>query len=598
MFKYSNGLIVTLCIGLALLHGVLLYGGSTGNDDVYITYWSAKTLSDWGHIVNYNGDVIEQSSSLLHVIILATLHKLFGIPFAVLGIYLSAFMGGMTLIVAWRLAGALQLKYPWFVIFFCAVFPYLVYWSFAGLETTLVTLLVTLLVYAFIKIFTQTTQSLFHLFTSLLIGCYLLARPEAIFIISLFFLEITGYMLIYNRFKQQHSFTYTTAHYISLTQLISVTLILFVVLSLWRYPTFGQIFPQPVYAKSAGLLLSNFLAGIEYLFQQYWIPSLAVLTGLVIVGVAQIFQSRVQDPREQAVVIILLFFLAQMAFVVAKGDDWMEGGRFFVPILPLLVIYGLYVINQFPVKIAPIILILLSLTALFDNAKFNKYQSRGTFLPLTKAVSEPVINHFEALQTSFDWPEKINREHLAHIPSIIMLDKVITRLLKVKSSLTIFAWEMGMIPFYIANQYFGKVKFIDMYGLTTHHLTDCGMDNQFNKRLDGHLFKGRFGIQTTLWFLLAKFKEIQNNCPVIPAPDIIYGMGKAQWINKLDESKGKYQIIYRQSGQVTTGGCWSKQQANADYFIIISVDLMAKTNELQLESYKWPQVLCQMRRSW
>ncbi|NJO16761.1 MAG: hypothetical protein HC877_13750 [Thioploca sp.] len=598
MFRYSNGLLATLCLGLAFLHGVLLYSGSTGNDDVYITYWSAKTLSDGGHIVNYNGDALEQSSSLLHVIILAILHKLSGISFAVLGIYLSAFMGGMTLIVAWRLAGALQLKYPWFVIFFCAVFPYLVYWSFAGLETTLVTLLVTLLVYAVIKISTQTTQSLFHLFTSLLIGCYLLARPEAIFIILLFFLEIAGYMLIYNQFKQQHPFTYTTAHYISLTQLFSVTLILFIVLSFWRYQTFGQIFPQPVYAKSAGLLLSNFLAGIEYLFQQYWIPSLAVLTGLVVGGTAQIFRGRVQDPREPALVIILLFFLAQMAFVVAKGDDWMEGGRFFVPVLPLLVIYGLYVINQFPVKIAPLILILLSLTAWIDNAKFNKYQSRGTFLPLIKAVSEPVINHFEALQTNFDWPEKINREHLAHIPSIIMLDKVITQLLKIKSSLTIFAWEMGMIPFYIADQHFGKVKFIDMYGLTTHHLTYCDLEKHFNKSFGGHLFKGRFGIQTSLWFLLAKFKEIQENCPIIPDPDIIYGMGEAQWINNLDESKGKYQIIYRQSGQVTTGGCWSKQKANADYFIIISANLLAKTNEFQLESYKWPQVSCQMRRTW
>ena len=602
MSKYSNQLIAILCLGFALLHGVLLYSGSTGNDDVYITYWSAKTLSEDGHIVNYNGDTLEQSSSLLHVIILATLHKLSGIPFAVLGIYLSAFMGGMALIVAWRLAGALQLKYPWFVICFCAIFPYLVYWSFIGLETTLATFLVTSLVYAFIKIFTQTTPK-FYLFTILLIFGYLLVRPEAIFVISLFFLEIAGYMLIYNQFKQQNSFTYTTINYIRLIQLFGVTLILFIILSLWRYQTFGQIFPQPVYAKSGGLLLSNFLAGIEYLFQQYWLPSLAVLTGLVIGGTAQLFRGQVQKTREQALIIILLFLLAQMAFVVAKGDDWMEGGRFFVPILPLLVVYGLYVINQFSVKIAPLILILLSLTALIDNAKFNKYQSRGTFLPLTKAFSEPVINHFKSLQNSFYWPEKLNREHLAHIPSIIMLNKIITHLLKIKSSLTIFGWEMGMIPFYIADQHFGKVKFIDMHGLTTNHLTYCDLENYFNESLDNSsednfFFRGRFGIQTNIWLLLPNFTAIQDNCPIIPDPDIIFGMGKSQWLSGiLKKSAKKYQVVYSQLGQVTTGDCWSKQKANANYFIIISADLFAKTDELQPESYEWPQVSCQMRRS-
>ncbi len=597
MSQYSNGLIATLCLGLALLHGVLLYSGSTGTDDVYITYWSAKMLSDGGHIVNYNGDTLEQSSSLLHVIILATLHQLSGIPFAVLGIYLSAFLGGLTLLVVWHLANALQLKYAWFVIFFCAVFPYFVYWSFAGLETTLVALLVTLLVYAVVKVFTQTMTNSLFLFTILLIFAYLLARPEAIFVISLFFLEIAGYLLVYNRFSHKPAVIYTTQHYIKLTQLLGISLILFIILSFWRYQTFGQIFPQPVYAKSAASPLSDLLAGIEYLLQQYWIPSLAVLTGLVILGITRILRHHLQDTREQAWVIILLFFLAQMAFIVTKGNDWMPGGRFFVPVLPLLVIAGLYIVNQFLLKIAPIILILLSLAALIDNANFNKYQSRGTFLPLTKAISEPVLNNFESAQNQFDWPEKVSREHLAFIPPIIMLDKIITALLKIKSSLTIVSGEMGMVPFYIAQKHFGQVKFIDLYGLATNHLTHCDLENYFQGQFGSHLFRGRFGIQISPWFLFHNFKDIQKNCSV-PEPDIVCGLGTAEWLNDLDESKRKHQLIYRQSGRITTGDCWSRQKENASYFIAIHQDLLAKTNELQLESYKWPQVSCQMRRSW
>ena len=595
MSKYSNGLIAILSLILAFLHGVLLYSGSTGTDDIYITYWSAQALSDGGHIINYNGDALEQSSSLLHVIILATLYHLSGIPLAVLGIYLSAFMGGMTLLIAWHLASALQLKYSWFVIFFCAVFPYFIYWSVAGLETTLVALLVTLLVYTTIKIFTQKTTPLLFSFAILLILAYLLARPEAIFVISLFFLEIAGYLLIYNRFSQKHEVTYTTQHYIKLTQLFGISLILFIILSLWRYQTFGQIFPQPVYAKSANSPLSNLLAGIEYLFEQYWIPSLAILTGLTIWGIIQILRHRVQETREQALFIILLFCLAQMAFIVTKGNDWMPGGRFFVPVLPLLVIVGLYIVNQLPLKITPTILVLLSLTALIDNAKFNKYQSRGTFLPLTKALSEPVLTNFESAQQQFHWSEKVSREHLVFIPPIIMLDKIITHLLKIKSSLTIVSGEMGMIPFYIAQKHFGKIKFVDLYGLTTNHLTNCDLENYFQGRFGSHLFRGRFGIQISFWLLFHNFKDIQKNCPV-PDPDIICGLGTAGWINNLDESK--HQLIYRQSGQITTGDCWSRQKENANYFIAIHQDLLAKTNELQLESYQWPQVSCQMKRSW
>jgi hypothetical protein len=597
MLKFSNWLITTLCLGLAFLHGLFLYSGFTGTDDVYMTYWSAKALSDGGQIINYNGDAIEPSSSLLHVIILATLYKLSGIPLAILGIVFSVLMGGMTLLVAWYLAHSLNIKYPWFVIFFYALFPYLVYWSFAGLETTLVALLVTLLVYTTIKIFTQKITNSLFLAIILLIFAYILARPEAIFIISLFFLEMAAYMLIYNRFNQKREVTYTTIHYVKLTQLLGISLIIFILLSLWRYQTFGQIFPQPVYAKVAVLSLSNLLDGIEYLFQHYWMPSLAILTGLVVFGTVQILRHRFQDIREHAVVIILWFFLAQMAFVVTKGNDWIEGGRFLVPVLPLLMVAGLYAIQQLPVRIVPIILVWLSLTALIDNAKFNKYHSRGTYWPLAKTVSEPVINDFESIPNRFHWPEQVRREHLAYIPPIIMLDKIITRLLEIKSSLTIISGDMGIIPFYIANQHFGKVEFIDMYGLTTPHLTHCNLEDYLQRQSDSHLFRGRFGIQINFEFLFDHFNEIKNRCP-IRYPDIVCGMGHGQWVNNLEESKQKYQRIYHQFGRITIGDCWSRRKENANYFIAVHQDLLAKTNELQLDSYKWPQVKCEMKRSW
>lgn len=595
----ANKLIAILGLTLALLHGLIFYSGSTGPDDAYITYWAAKFLSDWGYLANYNGEAVEQSSSLLHVVILATLHKLSGISIITLGAYSAILIGGLTLFVAWRLACSLNLKYSWFVILFYAIFPYFIYWSFAGLETSLVALLVTLIVYNMIRIFTQNANLLF--FTILSIFAYILARPEAIFIISCFFIGMGIYIWIYNRFNKAHSTNYTSLHYVRLIQLFGISLALFAMISIWRYLNFEQIFPQPVYAKSSGLLLSNFLDGIEYLFQQYWIPSLALLTSLILFGTVQIVQHRIQAAREKAFFIILLFFLVQIAFVVTKGNDWMVGGRFLIPVLPLLLVAGLYVVNQLPSKIAPILLTILLSAALLDSAKFSKYESKGTSLLSIKAVSEPIVSQFELAGAPFHWLETFNRKYLAHIPTIVALDRIITLLSSVKSPLVLFSGEMGMIPFYIADKHLGTVKFIDMFGLTTRHLTDCNLADEFEGRFGTHLFRGKYGIQVSPWFFLYNFEAIQKRC-LVQYPDIIYGLGSGQWINEFNQPDKtpdkKYRLVYRQSGAVSTGSCWSRKKIKADYFILVHEALLAKINKLKLETYRWPEVKCEIKRSW
>ena len=64
-------------ISITLLAGFLLFGPS-GRDDVYMTLWPALQFSEHGHIVNYNGEALEQSSSLLHVVVLGSLHSVLG----------------------------------------------------------------------------------------------------------------------------------------------------------------------------------------------------------------------------------------------------------------------------------------------------------------------------------------------------------------------------------------------------------------------------------------------------------------------------------------------------------------------------------------
>ena len=61
---------------LALLAISLTLFPSAGRDGSYMTYWPAYALSKLGEIVNLNGDRVEQSSSLLLVLVLAAASKI------------------------------------------------------------------------------------------------------------------------------------------------------------------------------------------------------------------------------------------------------------------------------------------------------------------------------------------------------------------------------------------------------------------------------------------------------------------------------------------------------------------------------------------
>lgn len=66
--------VLAACL-LVLVAGFFVYG-ATGHDDAHITFWAAHTLSSHGNITNYNGEYVQQSSSLLLTLLLAAIHYL------------------------------------------------------------------------------------------------------------------------------------------------------------------------------------------------------------------------------------------------------------------------------------------------------------------------------------------------------------------------------------------------------------------------------------------------------------------------------------------------------------------------------------------
>jgi hypothetical protein len=65
-----RGILAPLSWCLLILAGFLIHGAS-GHDDPHINFWFSHTLLEYGQLVNYNGDRVEQTTSLLLVLMTA-----------------------------------------------------------------------------------------------------------------------------------------------------------------------------------------------------------------------------------------------------------------------------------------------------------------------------------------------------------------------------------------------------------------------------------------------------------------------------------------------------------------------------------------------
>ncbi|MCB1615103.1 MAG: hypothetical protein KDI30_03720, partial [Pseudomonadales bacterium] len=121
---------------------------STGHDDSHITFWASHTLLEQGEILNYNGDRIEQSSTLLFTLLIAATAFVTTINVIDSGYLLGIFFAGaniaMTLLVAQKAA----INRPVALAIILASSPSYLFWSFSGMETTLTAFCILAFIYS------------------------------------------------------------------------------------------------------------------------------------------------------------------------------------------------------------------------------------------------------------------------------------------------------------------------------------------------------------------------------------------------------------------------------------------------------------------
>lgn len=537
----SKSIIIISAYLFFLLVGII-YFPSTGRDDSHITYWAAHSLAEFGNLLNYNGEAVEQSSSLLHVIVLAILSSLLPMHIVTIGYVFSVVFALLTVYLMMKYMIRKDEKelsifvfLPWLIY----SLPSFMYWSFGGLESTLAALVFTLfiiLLNEYIKF--GGYKKLLHV--GLIMFMALIVRPETIIVLFCFFISLLFIIFVQNKLFDINSIIKTRL--INVGTIFSFTSILMLVS---RYLYTGMLFPLPVIAKSGSHDLSRLKEGLIYFTDSILTTNSIVMFILALIMIIfSIFSEMFRGANNKFdffILITSLFVIIYFAFIITSGGDWMEVGRFFVPILPMVAILALSILDRLK-KRSVTIFIIMTMIITQSYAMFEIKKSTNFHLKDYKEISQ------YQLPASYSFFEKINRVHLRDIPLSENLKKTIETLKNHKENqpITFMSPYAGMVVFHTMKQYFGDVKFIDMYGLSTLDMYNC--------KLVSSTLNSNEGIKVTLKYFFKHAIDFKSECN-IELPDIIFSSNLDHHLD------GKpYSIIYSQEVSKDYMGSFDKNR--------------------------------------
>lgn len=528
----------------AFLLTALMFFPSSGYDDSHITYWAAYTLAEHGQILNYNGEHLEQSSSLLHTILLAALYKLSGWSLPTIGGLFSIASATIAILLIGRLADKTatnKLAAKWLL----ATASAFVYWSTGGLEATMVSALTLFFLIAYFGFVKQcSTQS--TIFITIAVFLYLVARPESIFVLLAFLAAIIMFRLMRgNNIKPD-----------IILAMVSVTL--FVLITTWRWNYFGSIFPQPVVAKIGDTtLLEKMLKGVDYICRSAREYPLLYLVPFVFIGFVSTLKKNTQ--HVQAAITTGSFLAAYTAFVIFAGGDWMKGGRLLVPAMPTLILLVLLVFHC-ALKRNNLVILLVALnitcTALFAR---NWSTSDSLFSANTTWPEQPGGIHY----SFFEYKNRVHTRDIYFVNNVTpVIDSYINAM--PDKNFRIMSGQAGMVPFYLFRPFYGKLQFIDGHGLASKDFTDCSVASRWGRRSTGIDFRYEKFIKN--------LDALGTECNITP-PEFIFDLDNPIMTNSRFLSENGYVIIYMQGGELCGGEPFPGGKIRLGQFFAVRQDI-------------------------
>ncbi len=340
-------------------------------DDAFISYRYAQNLSHgYGLVYNPNMPHVEGYTNFLWTLMLAAADQAkYSIP--EIAVVFSTFFAVLTLVLigVWMkqqriFNDKLSISLPMLLL---AAYPSLALWSATGMETTFFTFL---LVAAIVIISWEERQNRSGWISGLVWIPLVLTRPEGIF----FVLTISVVSLV----ESGRLFSRKGA----LFRRIFLPVLALSLHRWWCFNYYGSILPNTFYAKSGPLNLM-IPPGMKYL-----VGMLSSGGGILLLFA---FLALFIRPRIMGIRTILVTVLLYIGYTVAVGGDWMPAYRFYLPIMPLLVMAAALFLSalgrEFPKsQVAITILVILNFWV-FSALKFKPYMDGSTFQQLR---GEPV----------------------------------------------------------------------------------------------------------------------------------------------------------------------------------------------------------------
>ena len=537
---------------------------SAGRDDAYITYWAAHTLREFGEIANLNGAHLEQSTSLLHVLILGGLSFLTRLAVPAIGPPTSVLFGIPTVVYTFEFAR--QFVGRWYAMgaaMIVATAAPFVYWTTGGLESTMTALAATALLYHLTRYLERPGAGRPSPVVWVAMGAFLLARPESIFVIAsvlvgMFVVLRLRSMSVADDRLESYALMIRKLLWAALTSAVLMTAIFAV-----KMAYFGDWLPQPVAAKLGGdALLSGMGEGTEYLINALLPPPLSLLPFFSIAGAVYIARKIALDEEEFTGGLLLsLYTLAYIAFILLVGGDWMEGSRFIVPVMPALAVLAVVVVPHIKIRdlqvyaIGGIIAFHIVGTVWF--AKFGSISTPLWDVSRVEQMDLPIER--------YSWFARPNRTHLRDMPVVEELTSVIKRLQpEVDGKLTIMSGQAGFVPFHALGPLYDQIEFIDRRGVTTPHFTDCEVTNEVERDSTGLL--------RVIPTFFAYAEDIDKQCSV-ESPHIIFELDLPELTIENIVTRNGYVAVYRQTGKIQTSKTLQGIEVLAHEFIAVREDL-------------------------
>lgn len=494
---------------------------AAGNDDSHITYWSAHALAKYGAILNYNGEHVEQSSSLFLVLLLAALNKIFALPIPATAWVVSILAAAGAVVVATKLTFGIERGSAPFTALLAATALPFAYWATSGMETTLVALLGC----AVIEVLGDGIDAGRHRFDGrsalelALLVAFALVRPETP-VVLLCTLAGTSAFYAYLTLVRRNAAAKPrlTATLVRLGAALAVVL----AVALGRYAAFHALVPNSAAAKVGGFELG---AGAKYLWKTCEKMDYALVI-LSLGGVLYCVRQLRAGQGSSRMPLLLAWTLAMVSFVVASGGDWMPAGRLVAPLLPALSVLGAVTVGPLLASVKDTASrpqltgwIVLGLSVFWNvrsELRFGGSRDNGSFNgDAAHAGAEALIG---PAKPDFAFTELGNK---AHRRDARLLGVLLDTLAQLKPSaahpLYVMSGQAGMVPYYAFSEHFGALEFIDLFAITTRDILPCVPDDKQQH--------GIHGVRLDPGYIIDHADEMPASCNA-RRPDIVFSTGR------------------------------------------------------------------------